>query len=153
MQRIEDLLKETEVPIWACSLGRDTSIEAAQQEKEIGFRKAMFEWDSKRVESEGPSRFRLGALNLVFPEDRLTIVSGATGSGKSALLGALLGGKSDSLCSAALADLFRIRNELHIRRGAHRQIKPPGCVLCTDTMYGLHVLYGSSFSLIIPTQG
>ena len=92
MQRIEDFLKETEVPLWACSLGRDISNEASQQGTEVGFREAIFEWDGKRDDSESPSRFRLGPLDLVFPEGRLTIVSGATGSGKSALLGALLGG-------------------------------------------------------------
>lgn len=104
MQRIEEFLKETEVAVWACSLDRDVSIEDSQQGTKVGFREAMFEWDGKTVESEGPSRFCLGPLNLAFPEGRLTIVSGATGSGKSAFLGALLGGISWSLCSTALAD-------------------------------------------------
>ena len=59
----------------------------------IGFSEASFEWQDPSGTTAAPStRFRLGPLDVVFPAGKLTIVSGATGSGKSALLAALLGG-------------------------------------------------------------
>ncbi|KAJ3535367.1 hypothetical protein NMY22_g6525 [Coprinellus aureogranulatus] len=91
MQRIEGLLKEDEVPIWACSLGRDSSAELSRHTTEVGFRDATFQWQTTKDGVGVSSRFTLGPLSIVFPKDKLSIVSGATGSGKSALLQALLG--------------------------------------------------------------
>ncbi|EGN94459.1 hypothetical protein SERLA73DRAFT_114694 [Serpula lacrymans var. lacrymans S7.3] len=92
MQRIEGFLSEDEVPDWASSL---TSPEATADldvgpHSEIGFHQATFEWHSaSTVSSE--ARFRLGPLNVQFPKGVLTLITGDTGSGKSALLAALLG--------------------------------------------------------------
>ncbi|KAJ3554652.1 hypothetical protein NM688_g2996 [Phlebia brevispora] len=97
MQRIEAFLNEQEVPDWATSLKRAGSQEASDR---IGFEDATFEWDS--APKEEPSRFTLGPLNISFPRGKLTLVSGATGAGKSALLNALLG---EMHCVAGHVDL------------------------------------------------
>ncbi|KAJ7751195.1 P-loop containing nucleoside triphosphate hydrolase protein [Mycena maculata] len=88
MQRIEAFLSEDEVPKWASTL---TASEAQPLGREIGFLAATFEW---QVPSQSPSattRFQLGPLDVIFPEGKLTLVSGATASGKTAMLLALLG--------------------------------------------------------------
>lgn len=98
MQRIEEFLKEDEVPDWASTLS-GTSVEPIikrDEEVDIGFSDASFEWKQASTSDAVPSRFNLGLLNTKFPAGKLTIVSGATGSGKSALLVALLGGRSQS---------------------------------------------------------
>lgn len=89
MQRIEAFLGEAEVPDWASSLKLSSSPHAVNTEQ-IGFDNASFEWD--RSPKDAPSTFRLGPLDIKFPKGKLTLVSGATGSGKTALLSALLGG-------------------------------------------------------------
>lgn len=91
MQRIEGFLSEGEVPDWASTLTCDLA-NSSQFTGDIGFSEAIFEWD-KCSEDSSPSRFRLGPLNLMFPAGKLTLVSGSTGSGKTALLSALLGGE------------------------------------------------------------
>ncbi len=88
MQRIEEFLNEAEVPDWASSLKSDISPDVS--EDKIGFKAASFEWDV--APKNEPSRFTLGPLNIEFPKGKLTLVIGPTGSGKSALLNALLGG-------------------------------------------------------------
>ena len=90
MQRIEKFLAEPEVPDWASSLKTSRSPPPSTP-GEIGFEDAVFEWDVAPRDVQ--SRFRLGPLNIKFPREKLTLVSGATGSGKSALLAALLGGE------------------------------------------------------------
>ena len=89
MQRIEEFLREPEVPDWASSL----SGSPGSPVDGLGFRGATFRWQSPPRSSDSPSRFQLGPLNLSFPPSQLTLVTGATGAGKSALLAALLGGR------------------------------------------------------------
>ncbi|KAF9644674.1 pleiotropic drug resistance ABC transporter [Thelephora ganbajun] len=109
MQRIEAFLKEDEVPDWASSLKRKTterkplpstssqppplrrrSPGPLEDETTVGFEKAIFTWNMvPRGRQHTP--FKLGPLNLTFPTGRLSLVSGATGSGKTALLLSLLG--------------------------------------------------------------
>ncbi|RXW24050.1 hypothetical protein EST38_g1810 [Candolleomyces aberdarensis] len=94
MQRIEEFLKENEVPLWACSLERSVTppaTESTHDTADVGFKAAAFEWESGSASSDAPARFQLGPLDVVFPQGKLSIISGATGSGKSALLEALLG--------------------------------------------------------------
>ncbi|KAJ3842758.1 hypothetical protein EV361DRAFT_888642 [Lentinula raphanica] len=43
------------------------------------------------VEGEGEHQFRLEQISVIFPEDKLTVVTGPTASGKTALLMAILG--------------------------------------------------------------
>lgn len=92
MQRIDEFLKELEVEDWASSL-KSNAIAPSQNSDggKIGFADGVFEWDASP--RDGPARFTLGPLNVVLPSGKLTLVSGATGSGKSALLCALLGGR------------------------------------------------------------
>ena len=94
MQRIQDFLKEDEVPDWASTLSTPVPNSSHVMDDKVGFSEASFEWQdpSSSTTSPSPNRFRLGPLDAVFPTGKLTIVSGATGSGKSALLAALLGG-------------------------------------------------------------
>ncbi|KAG2022883.1 ATP-binding cassette transporter [Coprinopsis cinerea AmutBmut pab1-1] len=96
MQRIEAFLSEDEVPDWASCFGQNVQPTST---KEIGFSDAVFEWEKRKesgIQPDGSNtssapRFQLGPLNVRFPAGALTIISGATGSGKSALLEALLG--------------------------------------------------------------
>ncbi|KAI0749685.1 P-loop containing nucleoside triphosphate hydrolase protein [Daedaleopsis nitida] len=88
MQRIEKFLAEPEVPDWASSLKRDPHA-SSSNEAEIGFENAKFEWDIEP--QDAPSRFTLGPLDIRFPPGKLSLVSGPTGAGKSALLVAMLG--------------------------------------------------------------
>lgn len=89
MQRIQTFLDEPEVPDWASSLKGESQPNPENTDPEIGFDNATFEWTTPTT---SPSRFTLGPLDLRFPIGKLTLVSGPTGSGKSALLAALLGG-------------------------------------------------------------
>ncbi|KAJ3575801.1 hypothetical protein NP233_g845 [Leucocoprinus birnbaumii] len=89
MQRIESFLSEGEVPDWASTLTYELSNDQ-QRTDDIGFTNAVFEWDACPGDST-PSRFRLGPLEFKFPSGKLSLVSGSTGAGKTALLSALLG--------------------------------------------------------------
>lgn len=95
MQRIQEFLKEDEVPDWASTLSTPVPDPSYLVDDKIGFSEASFEWENSLTSSVVPLsvRFQLGPLDVVFPEGKLTIITGATGSGKSALLAALLGGK------------------------------------------------------------
>jgi len=94
MQRIQDFLKEDEVPDWASTLSAPVLNSSHLADDKVGFSEASFEWEdpSTSAASASPARFQLGPLDVAFPPGKLTIISGATGSGKSALLAALLGG-------------------------------------------------------------
>lgn len=101
MQRIESFLREDEVPDWACTL----TAAAEQQVDETGFSDATFEFQAPpKTSIPGTPRFRLSSLNITFPKGELSLVSGATGSGKSALLLALLGGTHQSHSFSELAN-------------------------------------------------
>ncbi|KAJ7675323.1 P-loop containing nucleoside triphosphate hydrolase protein [Mycena rosella] len=87
MQRIEAFLAEDEVPKWASTL---TAPEPESPVGDIGFSAAVFEWQAP-TQLTPTARFQLGPLDVKFPAGKLTLVSGATGSGKTAMLLALLG--------------------------------------------------------------
>jgi ABC-type transport system involved in cytochrome bd biosynthesis fused ATPase/permease subunit len=91
MQRIEQFLDESEVPEWASAMKTTESGSYPAPPLKIGFAQASFEWHGLSKTTSSPARFQLGPLDLYFPQGKLTLVSGATGSGKSALLAALLG--------------------------------------------------------------
>lgn len=96
MQRIEDFLREEEVDDWASSLAAPVKNQHAGVGEEdtltAGFSNAIFLWPGTLSTDPTPSSFELGPLNVIFPPGGLSLVSGPTGSGKSALLAALLGG-------------------------------------------------------------
>ncbi|KAL0951622.1 hypothetical protein HGRIS_008303 [Hohenbuehelia grisea] len=87
MQRIEEFLKEGEVVDWASAL---TVPDTPSSYDTVGFEDAVCEWYTAHKQAT-PARFTLGPLSIKFSESQLTLVTGATGSGKSALLKALLG--------------------------------------------------------------
>lgn len=92
MQRIEEFLNEPEVPDWASSLkSSNNSHPNSSDDDGLGFEDATFEWDA--APRSEPARFTLGPLNVKFPQQSLSLVSGPTGSRKTALLNALLGGE------------------------------------------------------------
>lgn len=91
MQRIERFLDEAEVPEWASSMKIAESGSHPVLHHKIGFERASFEWHGLPKAASSLTRFQLGPLDIIFPQGKLTLVSGATGSGKSALLAALLG--------------------------------------------------------------
>ena len=94
LQRIQDFLKEDEVPDWASTLSIPIPNSSYLMDDRVGFSDASFEWHGSSSSAAAPSttRFQLGPLDVVFPTGKLSIVGGVTGSGKSALLNALLGG-------------------------------------------------------------
>jgi len=93
MQRIDGFLAEEEVPEWASSLSTVVS-ECGGDCSDVGFDNATFEWHGAPQRLAAESRFQLGPLDIKFPKGKLSLISGATGAGKSALLSALLGGQS-----------------------------------------------------------
>lgn len=90
MQRIEEFLKEDEVPEWASSLKNQSA--PAERSDEVGFAEAVFGWNAPPGKNPD-NAFQLGPLDFTFPKGKLTLVSGSTGSGKTALLLSLLGGE------------------------------------------------------------
>lgn len=88
MKRIDSFLVEPEVPDWASTL---TAPVTRLEQDIIGFSQATFKWEEDS-DNGSSSRFSLGPLDIAFPTGQLTLISGPTGSGKSALLAALLGG-------------------------------------------------------------
>jgi ABC-type transport system involved in cytochrome bd biosynthesis fused ATPase/permease subunit len=111
MKRIDSFLAEPEVPDWASTL---TASVTPLEPDMIGFSQATFKWEE---ESDGStSRFNLGPLDFAFPKGQLTLISGATGSGKSALLAALLGGIATISLSKVILN-YHSRDALYIRQG------------------------------------
>ncbi|KDQ63255.1 hypothetical protein JAAARDRAFT_29273 [Jaapia argillacea MUCL 33604] len=110
MQRIQQYLAEPEVPVWASSVKQSEDVAGAEPPPgaEIGFTEGVFEWHGIPESTPSSARFQLGPLDIRFPKGTLTLVSGATGSGKSALLGALLG------------ELSCISGEVHIDKRHHQ---------------------------------
>lgn len=88
MQRLEAFLAEPEVPAWSSAVKAYTG--SQYTDGKVGFEKAKFEWDISPKDEQ--ARFTLGPLDIQFPKSRLTVISGPTGAGKSAILNALLGG-------------------------------------------------------------
>ncbi|KAF8634908.1 hypothetical protein AX15_000655 [Amanita polypyramis BW_CC] len=87
MRRIESFLNEPEVPDWASTLTASVNV----VEQDIGFLQASFDWENSNDSNSSASRFSLGPLDITFSKGQLTLIGGVTGSGKSAVLAALLG--------------------------------------------------------------
>jgi ABC-type transport system involved in cytochrome bd biosynthesis fused ATPase/permease subunit len=116
MQRINKFLEEEDVPKWVSSftLPQQDSQQLSDS-FQAAFHDASFQWHIGSSTDTGSTPFTLGPLNIAFPKEKLTLVSGATGSGKTALLRALLGGKS--LQGTILSiHISCSRNEVHIRK-------------------------------------
>lgn len=97
MQRIETFLQEEEVDDWACSLSAPEELRHVDDANHLipmGFSNAIFRWPGVSSDDSTSPVFELGPLDVTFPPGTLTVISGATASGKSAFLAALLGGLS-----------------------------------------------------------
>jgi hypothetical protein len=134
MQRIQVFLREPEIPEWASSLNVHAD-QDRQAGRGIGFDEAVFEWDTapKNEPAHAP-RFQLGPLNISFPEGKLTLVAGATGAGKSALLNALLGGDCSFTIIGSLTRSCHVRDALRIWRCAYQQGTSRGRFVCSNTL-------------------
>jgi ABC-type multidrug transport system fused ATPase/permease subunit len=135
MQRIEEFLDESEVPDWASSLKSQEHPSANDSSGTVGFENATFQWDvAPRNEQV---RFTLGPLNLAFPRPGLSLVSGPTGSGKSAVLNALLGGKyglSLSIYVVHISHTISCRNGLYNWTCTLEQSRAQCGVLCSESL-------------------
>jgi ABC-type transport system involved in cytochrome bd biosynthesis fused ATPase/permease subunit len=100
----------TTVPDWVCSLKREPDVQTITK---IAFEHATFRWNSGGPAESGkaepavapissdsedtadavaaPTVFNLADLTVDFPIGKLTVVTGPTGAGKTAVLTALLG--------------------------------------------------------------
>lgn len=89
IDRVEEFLKEEETEKYEL-LGEDNVDELGN--RVIGFRNATFIWGSKTaVAEDGSMAFRLLDLDVDFKLEKLNVITGPTGSGKSSMLMALLG--------------------------------------------------------------
>ncbi|CAE6461261.1 unnamed protein product [Rhizoctonia solani] len=95
MQRIQTFLDETEVEDWASSIKRpEEELDIEVFSNKVGFQEGNFVWHLNSSETQDPkshTNFKLTDVTVEFPLGRLTLITGATGSGKSSLLAALLG--------------------------------------------------------------
>jgi hypothetical protein len=128
MQRIDGFLAEEEVPEWASSLST-VGTECEGDRSDIGFDNATFEWHGVPKESVTESRFQLGPLDLKFPKSKLSLISGATGAGKSALLSALLGGQCILGGDSSPLNCVYFRDALFVRWCIHKQEEASGGLL------------------------
>lgn len=138
MQRIEVFLQEGEVPDWAGSLSTPRDSMRAREEgpQDIGFTDASFNWPNNSSGDETPSRFQLGPLTVLFPSAKLSIISGPTGSGKSALLAAILGGKIlPNLQVFVIFNMLCFRDAMPFRKSPHRQNFAPSSFLRPKSVY------------------
>ncbi|KAH8918812.1 P-loop containing nucleoside triphosphate hydrolase protein [Atractiella rhizophila] len=96
VKRVQDYLGEDEVPHWVSAFNNVTATSPDKVER-IGFERACFKYPhagkkEKSVDGEEEEeRFMLRDLTVDFPIGKLSLIAGATGSGKSSLLLALLG--------------------------------------------------------------
>ncbi|KAH8927089.1 hypothetical protein BT69DRAFT_1258598 [Atractiella rhizophila] len=113
IKRIETFLQEDEVPAWVSSLADSSkTTKPGTKDMRVGFENATVAYmgdtqATETTEASAPSEgeedvqqmgtpveeegFRLVDLDVTFPEGKLTLVTGASGSGKTSLLLALLG--------------------------------------------------------------
>ncbi|KDQ09185.1 hypothetical protein BOTBODRAFT_179201 [Botryobasidium botryosum FD-172 SS1] len=128
MQRIQAFLGEAEVEDWACTLKRDAAdlnslppaAEGHVDDGRIGFTDASFRWhalsrepakiplnEDEPTDNQDADGCQLKNLTIDFPLGKLSLVTGATGSGKSSLLAALLG------------EMDRVKGSIHFSKHNH----------------------------------
>jgi len=122
IQRLEQFFEEPEVDNWVSALQEEGAVSTQTQFDDIGIKRGTFKYSEEatsKTDSTGASpkkpadggeeetvepEFELRDIDVSFPTGKLSLVSGATGSGKSSLFLALLGG--ESLCSQAPVSLL-----------------------------------------------
>jgi ABC-type multidrug transport system fused ATPase/permease subunit len=62
----------------------------------ISFEKASIAWPSDEEKEDDDQRYVLRNVDVSFPENELSVISGKTGTGKSLLLAAILGERSSA---------------------------------------------------------
>lgn len=98
IKRIENFLDEDEVELPPEPMSTDRPY--------IGFvDNASFSWDKPSAKPSQPPKLALKNLNLSFPRNKLSIVCGSTGSGKTTLISSLLG---ETHCVSGAVALPRI---------------------------------------------
>lgn len=93
-KRIDAFMREDEVPTRASTIMG--SVLSRISEPKIGFENASFQWSIPDEDGQDVARFALGPLGINFPIGKLSLITGTNGSGKTALLLALLGGMRDN---------------------------------------------------------
>jgi ABC-type multidrug transport system fused ATPase/permease subunit len=110
VQRLEAFFEEPEVEPWVSALRSEGAASSPSTGSGVGIDNGTFVYDeeakageTKPVPTEGDEvsteeepKFELRDVTVDFPEGKLSLVCGATGSGKSSLFLALLGGLSSS---------------------------------------------------------
>ncbi|KAF7321090.1 ABC bile acid [Mycena chlorophos] len=96
IDRIGAYLAEPEVSEQSSTLKKKPSNPRREGDSRLGFENASFRWNTvdeedDKNEDSTDHRFELRDLSVVFPEGKLSVVTGPTASGKTALLMALLG--------------------------------------------------------------
>ncbi len=119
MQRIETFLQEEEVEDWACSLSAPVEPRHFDDDNNMGFSSAVFRWPGMPTGDSTSPKFELGPLDVKIVPGVLTIISGATASGKSAFLAALLGGLFPVVVSENNWFMTYTRNEVHFWRHSY----------------------------------
>lgn len=83
LERIEEFLKEPETTKY-----EQLVMERDENSPDVGFQNATFSWSTS---SNAPNDFKLRSIDIAFKKNKLNVVIGSTGSGKTSLLLALLG--------------------------------------------------------------
>ncbi|KAF7338908.1 hypothetical protein MSAN_02214100 [Mycena sanguinolenta] len=98
LHRMGVYLDEPEVSEQVSTLKKDRSAPASPEWEEgcLGFDNASFQWNEVEQSEDDTTtiidhKFELKNLSIIFPEGKLTVVTGPTASGKTALLMAALG--------------------------------------------------------------
>lgn len=117
VQRLEAFFQEPEVEPWVTALRPEGASSSPSEGEGVGIDNGTFVYDEEAAkeresatapapvdgetamaaEEEEP-KFELRDITVDFPVGKLSLVCGATGSGKSSLFLALLGGSSLSFC-------------------------------------------------------
>lgn len=94
VKRVQDFLQEEEVPDWVSSL--KAPADPQEVDPSVAIERATFRWHSsettkKQDAEEENDVFELSNIDIHFPVGKLSLIIGPTGSGKTAMLLALLG--------------------------------------------------------------
>ena len=93
----------------------------------ITFKDALISWPSESTEFS--NKFQLGELNFSIPNQKLTIISGQTGSGKSLLLASVIG-EADTLSGYVLVPK---RSETDLNISATNWLSPSSMAFVSQT--------------------